>query len=167
MTNEQVLILANGLGNISPPDMIGSFNYAISENLQNAVRIAKNIREYIKDSDPIREYKKKVKELQEKHAAKDEDDKPVQIVVSLPNGAKITQYDIPAAKDPKSEYRVKLDELNEKYDKDIKEQDKRLEFLKEESEQFEPWWIVVYDIPDGLSREEMNLVHLLVEKPKR
>lgn len=164
MTNDQILSLALGLPQINPPEMIGSFNYAISENTQRVERVAKNIRAHIKDSEPMEEFREQLKDLQEKHSEKDKDGKPVQRTVDLPNGSQIIQYSIPSAKDPDSEFSVKLAELNEKYKDDIDEQNERMKFLQEEDESFEPFWISVDELPNGLTRDEMDLVHLLIKK---
>jgi len=164
MTNDQVLSLAIGLRSLSPPNMNGWFNYAMSANLEAAAAESKHIREAIKDSKEMTEYKEQLKALQEGHSIKDKDGKPTYDVINLPNGSQLVKYDIPSAKDPDSEFSTKLKELNEKYDKDIKKQDKRMKFLNEENKMFKPVFITPKDIPDGLTREEMNLILPLVKR---
>jgi hypothetical protein len=167
MTNNQILVFDNpreGLASINPPEMNGAFNYAISHNLQEAKRIAVNIREAIKDSKEMEEYRKKLQSLQEEHAVKDKDGKPEFIRTKIPNGAELIQYNIPSALDPESEFNVKLKELNEEYREHVEKQNERLKMLNQENEEFEPMYIKPGDIPKGLSREEMDLIFPLIKK---
>jgi hypothetical protein len=164
MTNNQVLIFAVGLKSISPPEMNGDFNYAISSTLESAVAQAKHIREATKDSKEMEEYRGKLEELQKKHAKKDREGEPICKVIDLPNGSQLIQYNIPDALDPESEFNTKLKELNEEYDEDIKKQEERMKFLDEENNRFDPVFIERKDIPKGLSREEMNLILPLVKR---
>lgn len=163
MTNNEILALANGLKNIDPPNMVADFNYAISENLQRASHLAINIQEAIKDSKEVAEFNSLLKVLQENHAVKDKEGMPERRVIPLANGGQMVQYNIPDAKDPESEFSIKLEELREKYRKDIKAQEKRLLTLNKENKDFEPYWIIKSDIPDGLSRDEMDLIKPLVK----
>jgi hypothetical protein len=164
MTNNQILMLEQELQNLNPPDMDRWFNYAVQETIQRATEKAKVIREVIKPKDKMVEYQDELKKLQIKHANKDENGDPVVSVMELGNGQRAERFEIPDIGDPKGKFNVAVDKLMKKYKEAIDEYNEGLKFLDEENEDFEPHWVSVEQIPDGLSRSEMSLVYLMIKK---
>jgi len=166
MKNVDILLLANTLPSISPPDMDRWFNYAVQETINRATSTAKIINEVIKPKEKMIEYNKKLKELQLKHTHRDEFGDPVKHT-NVINGREFEVFDISEINNPKGAFNVATNKLNEEYKEAIKEYNDGLTFLEEENEDFEPYWVTIDQIPNGLTRNEMKAVFLMVEKPKK
>lgn len=167
MKNEDILLLNQELPTIDVPDMDGWFNYAIEETIQRASAKSKIIREVVKPKDGMVEYQDKLKELQQKHAEKDEYDEPLKDITPLGGGRQLEKYVIPDIDNPKGKFNLAAVALDKKYKEDIDKYDKKLEFLEEENSDFEPYFITVDQIPNGLSRRQMRALRLMVKEKKK
>jgi hypothetical protein len=143
------------------------FNYAVQETIQRAVEKAAVIREVIKPKEDMVEYQDELKKLQIKHADKDDDGNPVMEEIELENGQKVEKFVIQDIQDRKGKFNVAVDKLLKKYKEAIDGYNEGLKFLDEENKDFEPHWISVDQIPDGITRDEMSLVYLMVAKEKK
>ena len=167
MKNDEILMLTHVLPTIDADNMDGWFNYAIEETIQRAAAKAKSIREVIKPKGKMVEYQEKFNELEISHAEKDEYGEPMKITTDLGGGRIMEKYVIADIDDPKAEFNIKIDELSEEYDKVIKSYEKKLEFLKEENEDFEPYWITPDQIPKGIKASQRRAIHLMTKlKPE-
>lgn len=164
MKNGEILLLVHELPTVSPPNMEGWFNYAIEETLQRAEQKAKSIRKVIEPKEKMAEYQDLLKKIQERFCNKDEYGKPIKKITKLSGGKVFEQYEIPESEDPKSLFSVAVKDLSDEYKKDIEEYEKGLDFLDEENNDFEPFWITAKQIPDGLSRNQMKAVFLMIKK---
>ncbi len=164
MTNKKILLLAQELPTISPPNMDGWFNYAIQETIQRVESKAASIRKVIAPKEGMVKYKEALKELQIKYANKDEYGEPIINVTELGGGRRLEQYDIHDIKNPRGEFNLSLKKLEGEYKEAIDEYNTGLEFLDEENPDFEPFWVDAKKIPDGLSRSQMTAVILMVKK---
>lgn len=164
MKNKDILLLDQELPTVSPPNMDGWFNYAVQETIQMAASKAKSIRDVIAPKEEMTKYQDALKKLQEKHATRDEYDEPVKEITDLGGGRQMERFIIPEIGNPKGVFNVAADKLAKKYKKAIDEYNKKLEFLDEENPDFEPFWVDPKKIPDGLSRNQMKAVILMVKK---
>lgn len=167
MKNDDILLLNQVLPTIDVPEMDGWFNYAVEETIQRAAGKAKSIREVIKPKGKMVEYQDKIKELQILHAEKDEYDEPQKIKTDLGDGRIMEKYVIADIDNPKHEFNIAIKALEVEYKKTIDAYDKKLEFLDEKNEDFEPFWITPEQIPTGLSRRQMKAVKLMVKIEKK
>lgn len=163
MKNEDILLLDQALPTIDVPEMDGWFNYAVEENIQRASSKAKSIMEVIKPKGKMAEYQEKVKELQITHAEKDEYDNPQKITRELGDGRVMERYVIADIENPKHEFNIAIEKLEEEYKKAIEAHEKKLKFLEEENSDFEPFFVTISQIPKGLSRRQMKAVRLMTD----
>jgi hypothetical protein len=164
MKNKEILLLSQELQTIDLPDMDGWVNYAIEETIYRSTAKAKIIREVIKPKDGMVEYQKKLKELQEKYAEKDEYGKPIKDITQLGDGRQWEEYVIPDIDNPKCKFTLEFKKLEEEHKEDIEKYNKKLEFVEEENDDFEPYFINVEQIPKGLSRRQMKAIRLMIKK---
>ena len=164
MKNKDILLLNQALPQLSPPEMDRWFNYAVQETIQRASAKAISIREVIAPKDGMKEYQKALKELQEEHAKKDEYNQPIREIKPIGNGKQMERYEIPELNNPNGKFNLAAKELDLKYDKAINEYNECLKFLDEENTDFEPYWVKVDQIPNGLTRNEMAAVFLMINK---
>ena len=166
MKNKDVLLLAQELPRLSLPDMDRWFNYAVQETIELASSKAKSIREIIKPQEGMVKYQDKAKELQIKHANKDEYGEPIKTTEQI--GDRILEiFDIPEINNPKGAFNVAAEKLELEYKEEIDKYKKGLEFLEEECPNFEPYWTTIDLIPNGLTRNEMSVVFLMIKKPEQ
>jgi len=164
MTNKDILLLDQELPKVSPPNMKGWFNYAIQETIQRAASKAISIREVIKPKEKMAEYQEKLHSLQKKYAVKDEYGEPIIEITELGGGRQFEKYDIIEIDNPKGKFNVSTKKLEDEYKKSIDEYNEGLKFLDEENKDFEPYWIKPDMIPDGLLRNQMKAVFLMIKK---
>lgn len=167
MTNEEILFMANNLTAVDAPEMDAEFNYYVSANLNEAERVAKNIREAIKPGEKLEEYDKEVQALREKYATKDEKGNPNVQIIKLPNGQQQRQYDIPGGESKTSEFGKALEKLRTKYKKDLDDQKEKMKFLEKENKEFKPVMIDLDDVPKGLNRQAMDALFYVIKKPEK
>ncbi|MHC4647892.1 MAG: hypothetical protein ACYTBJ_20710 [Planctomycetota bacterium] len=164
MKNKDILLLDQELPTVNPPEMDGWFNYAVQETIQMAASKAKSIRDVIAPKEEMTKYQEALKKLQEKHAEKDEYGEPMKIVTELGGGRRLEKFIIADIDDPKCAFNKAAERLSKKYKTAIDEYNKKLDFLDEENPTFEPFWIDPKKIPNGLSRDQMAAVILMVKK---
>ena len=167
MTNKDILRLAQHLPFISPPDMDRWFNYAVAETLQRAKAKAETIKDVVKPTGKMEEYQTKLKELQEKHAEKDEYDKPIKDITQIGNGRQYEEFVIPEIDNPKGKFNVAVKKLESTYKAAIDAHDETLKFLDDENKDFVPYWVTIDQVPNGLSHDEFKTIFLMLEKPKK
>jgi len=165
MKNKDILLLAQELPKITVPNQNRWFSYALVETIERAIATGATIRKVISPKEGMVEYQTKLKELQEKHADKDDYGKPTVDVVTIGNGQKQESYRIPSANDPKSKFSIAAEKLDKKYEKEIAEFNDGLNFIDEENKSFEPYWVTMDQVPDGLSTAEFRIIFLMLEKP--
>ena len=163
MTNDDVLFLAQALGAVDAPEMEPDFNYAVSHNLRQAETVAETIRDAVKPGEKFDEYKKEMQNLRLEFTRKDDDDNPITFKDENIRGQ--VTYDIPGLSNPGSPFNLAVEECKEKFKAEIKEQEKRLEFLKSKNTKVDIMMIDVDDIPKGLSRVAMDGVFLMTNPP--
>lgn len=166
MKNKDILLLSQALPHISPPEMDRWFNYAVQETIQRAESKAVSIKSIIKPKEKMAEYQEKLKKLQEEYSNKDEYGQPIK-QIDIIGGMQRELYDIPDMKNPKGDFNVAIDELESEYDASIKEYKEGLKFLDEDNPDFEPYWITVDQIPNGLTRAEMSAIFLMIKKQEQ
>jgi hypothetical protein len=164
MTNNQILMLEQELPNVNVPDMDRWFNYAVQETIQRATEKAKVIREVIKPKEGMEKYQGELKKLQIKYSNKDENGEPVMLITDLGDGKKLERYDIPDINKPNGKFNEAINRLQKKYQADIDKYNEGLKFLEEENKDFEPFWVTVDQIPNGLMRDQMAVVFLMIKK---
>lgn len=160
MKNYEIVYLANALKKVDAPVMGGWFNYAVSDATKKAEDIAENIMAAIVPDEEYSKYEERMNLLREEHSEKDENGNS--IFTQLDNG--LRQYSIPVANDPESDFMKSFHKLKEVYKEAIAQREKQLEFLEEENKDFEPLEITYKDLPDGLSRQDMNAVYMIMKK---
>ena len=164
MKNKDILFLESELPKISPPDMDRWFNYAVQETIQRAQAKAISIKDVVKAKGEMKKYEEALKELQIKHAKKDEFGEPIKEVMPIGGGQQFERYDIEDIKNPNGAFNVAVDKLSEKYKEAIENHLEGMKFLDEENTDFEPYWVTIDQIPNGLTRVEMSAVFLMVKK---
>lgn len=164
MKNRDILLLDQELPNLSLPDMDRWFNYAVQETIERAATKAKSIRKVIEPKPRMVEHNDKLKELQKKHANKNEFDEPILKVTDLGNGRRLEVFDIPEVNNPKSEFNLAVESLKDEYADAIEEYKDGLKFLDEDNFDFEPHWVTIDQIPNGMSRTQMSAVFLMIKK---
>lgn len=165
MKNKDILLLEQQLPKISVPNMDRWFTYAIVETIERAVATGNSIRKVIAPKAGMIEYQKKLKELQIEYSDKDEFDQPITDIKVISDGRTLESYKIPSAADPKSEFSIAATKLDAEYKADIDEYNEGLKFIEEENKDFEPYWVTMDQIPDGLSTKEFRVIFLMLEKP--
>lgn len=166
MKNGQILLLDQELPNINPPNMNGWFNYAVQETIQMAASKAISIRDVISVKGDMLKYQDELNELQEKYAVRDEYDKPIKHITPIGSGRQYEVFEIKEIDNPEGEFNVALAKLDEKYKEAIEDYKNKLKFLDEENPNFEPLWIEPKMIPDGLTRNQMKAIILMIKKPE-
>jgi hypothetical protein len=99
----------------------------------------------------------------EEHTKKDEDGKPIYEEM-LAGSTMLYKYDIPDLGDPEGAYNKAHEELKAEYQKDLDAHEAKKDSLEEENPDFTPHLIDKKDVPDGLSRNMSNVVHLIIDK---
>jgi len=166
MTNDDVIFLSEVLPLVNVPDMEPDFNYAVSFNLREAEKIAVDINKAIEPKPGMEAYDKSAQELREEYAEKDPDGNAAFTAEATEHGP-IRHYKIPGLEVSSSLFNMAVAKLKKKHEKDFKEREVQLEFLKKENKQIKLLEISKSDIPKGLSRRAMDAVFLFTKKPKK
>jgi len=166
MTNDDVLFLAQTLGQVNVPNMEPEFNYAVASNLREAEKVAKIIQDAIKPGEDFKNFEKGMQKLREKHARKDDKGKPISTKYEVAGLPKVT-YDIPNINDPNGAFNKAVTKIRDEFKETIENQEGRLSFLEKENEEIKLIMVDVSDIPKGLSRRAMDGVYLMTNKPEK
>lgn len=121
--------------------------YAINKNKRLLKQEIKDMEKAVEPSESAKEFIEKREELAKKYSVKDKNGNPKTKPLLLPGGKSRNVYVINGEDDAKSEYSIKLKDIEEKYKESIIEHEEKVkkyneEFLEDESS-FEPFMITM------------------------
>ena len=167
MTNNDVLFLAQVLGEVDAPDMEPDFNYAVSHNIREAEKVSEIIRDAVKPGEEFKEFEKEMQDLRLKYTNKDPEGNPI-IIKREANGRVTSTYDIPGLNHTQSPFNLEVEKCKERFKAVIDKQEKKLEFLKEKNTKADIIMVDKSDWPkSGLSRIAADAVFLMTNPPSK
>ncbi len=139
MTNEQVILMYEGLKRVDDPEMEPKVNYAVSRNIKLLEPIVDAIRSIADPKKEFKDYVKKQQDINVKHAKKDEKGDPKTYIEEIAGGRGRSVYDIPGKNDPNSSYSKEMKKLSDEYKDAIEKRKKQIEdynsMVKEECQE--------------------------------